>query len=238
MVVGLPHSHHFKGQPKERGLRDDIIQVAERLINMRAGTPSHLLDAYYMVYCEQAFNDFCDRHWPCDFRTPKTQCDNVYLGHNTKGHQNAMGKVIAAGDYVPSFHYSSDLSKWIQSLEREIDRIEKAKISSRPGLNVDDITPTIHARNVQAFYHNIGLDSNFISHYTCFCCLREIPLHPLTCGHVICSACVLSYGVPKGSGLIEILECPICLPREPRPQPTVIQFKPALAGVRVLSLDG
>ena len=193
-----------------------------------------------MIYCEQAFNDFCDRHWPCSFQNNrKIRCTNVYLGHTSdKGHQNAMGKVIGDGDYVPSFNYNNDLSRWIQSLEREMDRIEQAKVSSRPGLKADDIILTLHAQNVQTFYHNIGLANNFISHYTCFCCLREIPLHPLTCGHVLCSPCVFSYGMPRGSGLIEILECPICMPRERWPQPTIIQFKHALAGVRVLSLDG
>lgn len=208
-------------------------------MNLRAGTPSHLLDSYYMIYCEQAFNDFCDRHWPCSFHIRETRCTNVYIGHNeTKGHQNARGKVIATGDYVPSFHYNNDLSRWIQSLEREMDKIERAKASSRPGLKADDISPALHAHNVQTFYHNLGLASNFISHYTCFCCLREVPLHPLTCGHVLCTPCVLSYGMPRSSGFIEILECPICLPRGFRPQPTIIQFKPTLAGVRVLCLDG
>ena len=191
-----------------------------------------------MTYCEHAFNDFCNRYWPCSFQIRKNRCTNVYLGHDTKGHQNRAGKVIAIGDYVPSFHYNNDLSRWIQSLEREIDRIEQAKVSSRPGIKADDITPIIHARNVRTFYHKIGLASNFISHYTCFCCLREIPLHPLTCGHVLCDPCVLSYSTPRGPGLMEILECPICLPREPYSQPMMVQFKPALAGVRVLCLDG
>ena len=210
-----------------------------KLTNLRAGTPSHLLDSYYMIYCEQAFNDFCDRHWPCNFRIRETRCTSVFYGHNdTKGHQNAKGKVIATGDYVASFNYNKDLSRWIQCLEREIDKIEKAKASSRPALKAVDISPALHARNMQAFYHNIGPASNFISHYTCFCCLREVPLHPLTCGHVLCTPCVLSYGMPRGSGLTEILECPICLPGESRPQPSIIQFKPPLAGARVLSLDG
>ena len=206
---------------------------------MRAGTPSHLLDSYYMIYCEQAFNDFCDRHWPCSFRIRESRCTNVYFGHNdTKGHQNTRGKVIATGDYLPSFHYNNDLSKWIQCLETEIDKIEQARASSRPGLKADDVSLALHARNVQNFYRNIGLASNFISNYTCFCCLREVPLHPLTCGHVLCTPCVHSYGMPRGPGLIDILQCPICLPGEPQPQPTVIHLKPTLAGVRVLCLDG
>ena len=209
-------------------------------MNLRTGTPSHLLDSYYMIYCEQAFNDFCHRHWPCNFHIRDTRCTNVYFGHNdTKGHQNAKGKVIATGNYIPSFHYNNDLSRWIQCLEREIEKIEQAKASNRPGLfRADDITPALHARNMQTFYHNIGHASNFISHFTCFCCLREVPLHPLTCGHVLCTPCVRSYGLPRESGLTEISECPICLPGESSPQSSIIQFKPDLAGARVLCLDG
>ncbi|KAK0515924.1 hypothetical protein JMJ35_001958 [Cladonia borealis] len=228
-----------------------VVKIFERLSLMvascimldihrhrRLGTPSYLLDSYYMMYCEQAFNDFCDRYWRCSYSNRKGQCENVQFGHSTKGHQTAIGKVIATGDYDPSYNYNSDLRNWIQSLEREIEKIEQAKTSCRPNLNMDDITPTLHARNVRTFYHTIGLASNFISHYTCFCCLGEIPLHPLTCGHVLCSPCVRSYGKSKGSGLIEILECPICAREESGPQQTVIQFKPALAGVRVLCFDG
>ncbi|KAL8906193.1 MAG: hypothetical protein Q9171_006376 [Xanthocarpia ochracea] len=48
----------------------------------------------------------------------------VEVGHNTKGHQTAQGKVIESGDYVPSFHYNRDLRQWIQCLEKELTKIE------------------------------------------------------------------------------------------------------------------
>ncbi|KAL8754211.1 MAG: hypothetical protein Q9199_004499 [Rusavskia elegans] len=146
----------------------------------RLGAPSYLLDSYYLSYCERAFTDFCDMHWPCSFRKGKLQCVKVEVGHNTKGHQTAQGKVIEAGDYIPSFHYNRDMRQWIQCLERELAKIEFAKDSSRPMLNPEN-----------------------------------------------------------EAELIEVSKCPICLPEERRPYPaTMIQFKPKLAGVRVLCLDG
>ncbi|KAL8777571.1 MAG: hypothetical protein Q9213_007807 [Squamulea squamosa] len=229
-----------------------VVEIFERLSLMvascimldihrhrRLGTPSYLLDTYYMSYCERAFTDFCDMHWPCNFRKGKLQCAKVEVGHNTQGHQTAQGKVIASGDYIPSFHYNRDLRQWIQSLEREMAKIEYAKDTSRPSVNAENATPAIHVENLRSFYSNIGSASDFKSHCTCFCCLREVPLHPLTCGHVLCSPCVHSYGTPIEAGLIEISLCPVCLPEERRPYPaTTVQFKPKLAGVRVLCLDG
>lgn len=192
-----------------------------------------------MSYCERAFTEFCDMHWPCSFHKGKMQCAKVEVAHGTKGHQTAQGKVIQSGEYVPSFHYNRDLRQWIQCLEREMGRIEHAKDANRPILNAEIATPTLHVENLRTFYSNVGSASDFKSHCTCFCCLREVPLHPLTCGHVLCDPCVHSYGTPKESGLIEVSQCPICLPVERRPHPaTTIQFKPPLAGVRVLCLDG
>ena len=198
-----------------------------------------MLDSYYMSYCERAFTDFCDMHWPCSFRKGKLQCVKVAVGHNTKGHQTAQGKVIETGDYVPSFHYHKELGQWIQSLEQALQKIESAKDTSRPMLNAENVIPKLHVDNLQTFYSNIGSANNFRSHCTCFCCLREVPLHPLTCGHVLCTPCVRSYGTSKDTELIEVSQCPICLPEERQSYlSTTIQFKPKLAGVRVLCLDG
>ncbi|KAL8765647.1 MAG: hypothetical protein Q9209_007327 [Squamulea sp. 1 TL-2023] len=136
-----------------------VVEIFERL---RA--PSYLLDSYYMSYCERAFTDFCDIHWPCSFRKDKLQCAKPKVGHNTKGHQTAEGKVIESGDYIPSFHYNRDLRQWIQSLEREMAKIEYAKDSSRPSVNAENATPAIHAENLRSFYSNIGSASDFKSH--------------------------------------------------------------------------
>ena len=204
---------------------------------MRAGTPNQLLEDYYMNYCEQAFADFCDWHWPCNYQKKNARCVNVYFGH-AKGHQNAAGKVLANGDYVPSFHYSNDLARWLFRLDQEINNIQVSKDDARPSRNVEEVLPALHVENMKTFYREIGSASNFRSHITCFCCLREIPVHPLTCGHVLCSPSERSYGVSKGRVLMEMLQCPICLAQDLWMSSCLIRFMPPLAGVRVLCLDG
>lgn len=193
-----------------------------------------MLDDYYMSYCEQAFAYFCDRHWPCNFMKRGLRCANPYSGH-AKGHQNANGKMLAKGAYDPSFSYGNDLWTWTLRLEREINNIQVSKDNAESSLKVKKSLTTLHLENIKTFYGKIGSANNFQSHCTCFCCLREIPIHPLACGHILCSSCVRSYGVPKGRILMEVLSCPICKAQN---YGRLIKFMPPLAGVRILCLDG
>ena len=187
-----------------------------------------------MVYCEQAFADFCDFHWPCDFQKKNFSCANVYSGH-TKGHQNALGKLLANGAYVPSFHYKNDLCRWMTRLDHEINNIQVSKWDGRPSSKVEESPSTLHLENLKTFYRSIGSASNFRSHYTCYCCLREIPIHPLACGHVLCSPCVRSYGKKNGKVFMEMSSCPICQVQD---NGSLIKFMAPLAGFRILCLDG
>lgn len=206
-------------------------------MGMRAGTPNQLLEDHYMDHCEQAFADFSEWHWPCNFQKKNVRCVNVYSGH-AKGHQNAAGKILAAGNYVPSFNYNNDLCRWIQRLDKDLNSIQMSRDDVSPGFNVEEVIPTLHVENMKMFYREIGSANNFSSHYTCFCCLREIPEHSLNCGHVLCSACVRSYGVPKGTEFVEMRTCPICQAQDLPLSSCLVKFKPPLAGVRVLCLDG
>lgn len=201
---------------------------------MRVGTPKQLLENYYMNYCEQAFAYFCDRHWPCKFTKQGSRCANPCSGH-VKGHQNAKGKYLGKGDYDPSFSYGDDLWNWNVTLERAINSIQASKDDAEPSSKVTKSLTTLHLQNIKTFYEKIGSASNFQSHCTCFCCLREIPEHPLACGHILCSPCVRSYGVPRGRESMEILSCPIC---QAKGFGRLIKFMSPHAGVRILCLDG
>lgn len=146
-----------------------------------------------------------------------------------------QGKLLAKGDYRPSFSYGNDLWTWTLKLEREISKIQVSKDNTEPSLKVKDSLATLHLKNIKTFYRKIGSASNFQSHCTCFCCLREIPVHPLSCGHIVCTPCVRSYGIPKGRESIEMMNCPIC---QAQGHGRLIKFMPPLAGVRILCLDG
>ena len=207
------------------------------LMNMRTGTPNQLFEDHYMEYCEQAFTDFCEWHWPCNFQKKDSRCVNVYSGH-AKGHQNAAGKVLAVGSFVPSFHHNNELCKWIQRIDKDLNKIQISKDDASPGFNVDEVISKLHIENMKTFCKEMGHTNNLSSHYTCFCCLREIPIHPLACGHVLCSACVCSYGVSKDTGTVKMDNCPICQAQNLRQSSSLVCFMPPLAGARVLSLDG
>lgn len=204
------------------------------LTSMRAGTPKQLLEDYYMEYCEQAFTDFCDFHWPCEFQKKNFRCVNVYSGH-AKGHQNAVGKSVLNGAYIPSFNYKNDIFRWMRRLDQEINNIQVLRDDSRPSLKVEESPSTLHLKNMQTFYRTIRSASDFRSHYTCYCCLREISIHLLACGHVLCSPCVRLYGRYKSRIYMEILRCPICQAQD---YGCLIKFMPPLAGTRILCLDG
>ncbi len=210
------------------------IYITTTLTTRRAGTPKQLFEDYYMSYCEQAFAYFCDCHWPCEFEKCGTCCANFFSSHG-KGHQDAKGKILAKGAYKSSFSYGEEFWRWTLWLEYDIKRLQGSKYNAKPSLKGKETPATLHLENIKKFYNGMGSANNFQSHYTCFCCLREISLHPLSCGHTLCSPCVRSYGVPNGKMSMVMLSCPIC---QAQNHDSLIKFMPPLAGQRILCLDG
>lgn len=98
----------------------------------------------------------------------------------------------------------------------------------------------VHQANVNTFYRRVGGAQAYLSHSACFCCLREMAEHPLPCGHVLCTPCVKGFGKPHShlAGSFTLASCPLHSSDTVFPVPWEAYFKPALAGVRVLSLDG
>jgi hypothetical protein len=93
---------------------------------------------------------------------------------------------------------------------------------------------------VKRFYQHLGGADKFVSHSVCFCCLREMTEHALPCGHVLCTRCVKGYGVPteRMPGMYVMASCPLHDNSAMFPAQWGVYFKPELAGVRILSLDG
>lgn len=211
-----------------------VLFITVTLTITGVGTPKELLENHYMSYCEQAFAYFCDCHWPCSFVKRGSPCANTFSGH-AKGHQNANGKMLAEGAYDCSFSYGNDLYTWTQRLECEINNIQVSQNNAEPSVKIKKSIATMHLQNIKTFYKKMGSASNFQSHCTCYCCLRETPVHPLACGHILCSPCVRTYGIPKDRVYMEMLSCPIC---QVQGSSCLIKFMPPLAGVRILCLDG
>lgn len=197
-----------------------------------------------MTYCSYALNDFCDLCWTCDYRsTSNDLCVNVRKGH-VKGHQDARGRLIGSGHYTSTFTEESFRNEWELLLEQKVLQfqaiIQQALIDDvddRTDLN--SVTATIHRANIQQFYRRLGGARHFFSNSTCFCCLLRPPEHALPCGHVLCHDCLSAYGaaLDESRTKIRLKHCPLHM-EEAFQVPYIVDRKPDLAGVRILTLDG
>lgn len=214
----------------------DIVRQSLR------GPADQLLEKQYLYHCDSALEDFCAIFWPCTFHNKRGErCVNVKERH-TKGHQNRRGNIIGTGPYEAKFTFDDFAEEWLQYLRQSVLEIEKGLNSEVVTSQSTDIVimTKIHQVNVNSFYHRVGGAQRFVSHCTCFCCLRELAEHPLPCGHVLCTPCIHGYGKPHNElpGSYTVASCPLHDFDAVFRVPSEIIFKPQLAGVRVLALDG
>lgn len=213
--------------------------------NERMGKAEYIFPQYREA-CEEALGIIMSKLWPCAAQN----CSNVRDGHK-KGHQMSSGKVIGAGkSYSPTLGFTEHAQKPIflrlirENLHTMLGQI--SDISSRKkGLDLDagelSEARKYHKRIMFEFLADeapaVMLHLNFRDNIGCLLCLFGSAAHALPCGHVLCSECVQSYGLQRSPDSFEITECPLHAHRD-WPKPVSIRYKPALAGVRVLSIDG
>ncbi|KAL8726779.1 MAG: hypothetical protein Q9181_005928 [Wetmoreana brouardii] len=198
----------------------------------------------YLEHIEAALENFCDRHWPCEYVKPGggARCVNVRSGH-TKGHQLKSGKVLAVGDYNSRFsfeNYRKIFEFDVYSQLTESLGILRTKMHDSRDSEAN-VAAEIHASTVMKPFHNHTVKAgaqSFISHSTCFSCLFEPPEHALPCGHVLCTPCLRAYGRAVEKYVVEIDGCPIESLSGPRNQVWKVAMKPPDAGIRVLTIDG
>jgi hypothetical protein len=67
--------------------------------------PAEVVLSGYAQSCDTALDDFCDRHWPCEYVHPNNRgrCMKIKAGHQTEYHQLVSGKRLAAGAYESDF---------------------------------------------------------------------------------------------------------------------------------------
>lgn len=206
-----------------------------------AGTGEQLLEQRYMRLCEDVLRVFCAQYWPCSFRHPKHgRCENAKYGHVAKGHQNVAGKLLGDGEYESEFRFDSYNEKWKTHLRQNLKDLEQLRQLRASEHHLPPIVAAsqVHKELVNDFFRNLGGASKFLSNATCFCCLRELPEHPLPCGHVLCSPCVQAYGTRVDGRLITLNACPLHELETKQALPLEIRIKPDHAGVRALCLDG
>ncbi|ORX97103.1 hypothetical protein BCR34DRAFT_524516 [Clohesyomyces aquaticus] len=216
----------------------------------------------YLQHLEAALKDFCDRHWPCDFainrvargRIPKLmfdksqtdettimKCVNVRSGHGSKGHQLADGRVFAAGDYVSDFTFEKNRDEFLNMAYFRLEHLlTLLTVRLNNGEAEIDAAKELHRDDVMAYFYGDGPRGgvrSVHSHSVCFCCLFEAPEHCLPCGHILCTACIKTYGKAKDANTVEMYECPLETNAAGRYQPWTVHLKPQAAGLRVLCLD-
>ena len=184
---------------------------------------------------------FCDSYWPCSFVDRYGRpCVSTKQGHDPTEHRCLKGKVIGNGSYVSGFTATSYGPEWICFLKEEINacREEYWEALDEFPLDVSNerIVSSLHLEQMNDYFGDLGSATSYVSHTSCFCCLVDIPRHPLPCGHVLCHNCVREYGEKNHNG-VQLNYCPLHTYTTFSP-PWEITLKPDHAGVRVLCLDG
>jgi hypothetical protein len=147
------------------------------------------------------------------------------------------------GPYMSSFTFEDFGESWFHYLQTHLTNMQtdlNTHLMQPQSTNELGIVTRLHHVNIEIFYAHLGGAQKFVSHQTCLSCLRELAEHPLPCEHVLCTPCIKSYGRPdeKSSFSFVMEACPLHQADTVWPVPWQVSFKPPLASVRVLSLDG
>ena len=204
------------------------------------------LFASYAHFFESAVAEYLQLHCPCSFVSPDgtRTCRLVKARHEAKGHQDERG-IIAAGHHITTLD-SGFARRWMRSVETTVFELHKifSRELERSSLTSGDVACSeesiafdIHVRRLNAFYRSIGPATWVRSHATCYCCLIDVPQHPLPCGHALCDKCARACGELSESTLL-VSWCPLHRDATRWSQPKEIKYRPQGAGVRVLALDG
>ena len=217
----------------------------------RTGTAQQIFPQY-LEHIDAALENFCDRHWPCEFIKPGGgRCVNVRSGHGTKGHQLRNGKVLAIGEYYSRFSFEnyqeifefdvySRLDESLKLLHERVQGGGEIEAEAAAEIHKDTVMTHFYKHAQQAKAGSEAGTVPFTSQSTCFSCLVEPPEHALPCGHILCSSCIRAYGrpCPTAKNVVEIHDCPIETLTRPRYHTWKVFLKPADAGIRILTLDG
>lgn len=217
--------------------------------NKIPGRPNAIFPEY-LEHIDNALENFCDRHWPCEFVGKGGRCVNVRSGHGAKGHQLKSGKLLEAGNYYSTFSFDAYKQEFEESTYHKLVLLsERVRTRAKDGLSAEGISAVseeqaaadVHRELVLQWFFEHASRNNpqaFTSHTVCFCCLFEPPEHALPCGHIICTRCLKTYGKIQLNRYVEITECPMEKRERRFRHAWRIQFKPPSCGVRVLTLDG
>lgn len=147
------------------------------------------------------------------------------------------------GRYVSQFSFENHQAIFqaeIYDRLNELLKILHSRLESDDESEVEAAANLHQSTVLDNFFHHAskGGGNHFISHSTCFSCLFEPPEHPLPCGHVLCTPCLMAYGKRLSKTVVEIIGCPMETLIRSRKQAWKVSLKPTAAGLRILTLDG
>ncbi|TKA70619.1 hypothetical protein B0A55_07579 [Friedmanniomyces simplex] len=188
----------------------------------------------YEKFFDFAMGEYLELHYPCSF---------VSADGTRQCHQDEKG-IIAAGDYQAAFdsafthQWKAQLRAAIEGIHRDFSyELEQASHEDTQAIPEESIALELHGEYLNQFFEAVGPAAAICSHATCFCCLMDVPEHPLPCGHILCTACIKAYGKASKSS-VTLPCCPLHREATRWAKPAILKFKPTGAGVRILSLDG
>ncbi|TKA79397.1 hypothetical protein B0A49_02614 [Cryomyces minteri] len=136
----------------------DGSTIFQELSYMVASCNAAELFPQYLEHLDAALENFCDRHWPCEYVKPGggERCVNVRSGHGSKGHQLRNGKVISVGDYVSRFAFETRIEEFRTNVYfrlEELLEILRDRIQE-PGTVEETAAAEIHRDDVMAYFYN------------------------------------------------------------------------------------
>lgn len=240
----------WKDRARGKTIFEELSYVVASCIMLDAarnkvlGKPEAIFPGY-LEHLDNALENFCDRHWPCEFVGKGGRCVNVRSGHGAKGHQLKSGKLLEAGPYESNFCFDDEHRQKFQAdtYQKLVALSERVRSRAKEGTAEDQAAAQLHKELVLPLFFEHASNGDpqaFISHTVCFCCLFEPPEHALPCGHIICTPCLRTYGRSEHhlNRYFEIAECPM-EKRECRfMNAWKVYLKPSTCGVRILTMDG
>jgi hypothetical protein len=199
-----------------------------------------------------AFDEACSSFLRCEFRdVDGVRCVQTQKAHDaTPLHRSRQGFVIGYGPFESAYaeELLRDVEEYMLSelanLEalvcapsvRSTESLANAQLDLQLALNA-------HEERISRLFEQLP-HLELISFYACFWCFTGIPIDRLPCDHVICADCANDFnhtGAPDALQHVEITGCILHDAESDASNfgmPYSIYIKPALAGPRILALDG
>ena len=126
------------------------------------------------------------------------------------------------------------------ALEKSLERLENGCRDRNDGKSEEVVAAELHRdKTVDSFYKRFrSREDSLFTNTSCLVCLMYTPEHRLPCGHVLCTSCLQAFGNSEQDVIITISSCPMPHRRIYWNDRWSIPIKPALAGARILCLDG